>query len=274
MFDTTEGQFLLSTTRIQTKKNNTHGVATGFFFSYRYEQKDFRFLVTNSHVVKNKDEIKLNLLKRDNGNPILGSNVTLTLTDYEKLWFHHEQYDLAVSPSLTLLKEMIEKGVKLTVRTIPSTFIPDFSQAPLSTSIEDVYFIGYSDGLWDSINNLPIIRKGSVASLMGIPYGGQERFIIDATTIPGSSGSPVFVHNKSLYSGQNSLVIGGRLLFVGILDKTLRVRPNIGTEEVPIPLSKEDDSPYARINIGGVIKSTVLKDFTRKILIDHEEIPG
>lgn len=59
--------------------------------------------------------------------------------------------------------------------------------------MESVEFIGYPEGLYDSVNCLPIARRGMMATLGYIDYEGKPEFLIDATVLTGSSGSPVFM---------------------------------------------------------------------------------
>ena len=67
--------------------------------------------------------------------------------------------------------------------------------------IEDITMIGYPNGLWDEVNNLPIVRRGITATSANGKYQGKTEFLIDAACFPGSSGSPVFVYNNGSYGG-------------------------------------------------------------------------
>ena len=51
--------------------------------------------------------------------------------------------------------------------------------------------------------------------------------MIDAGVFPGSSGSPVFIYNQGSYPTKDGIAIGSRVLFVGVLTKTLQ-RKNDG----------------------------------------------
>ena len=53
--------------------------------------------------------------------------------------------------------------------------------------------IGYPDGIWDSVNNLPVIRKGITATHPHISWNGKTEFLTDIASFPGSSGSPYFL---------------------------------------------------------------------------------
>ncbi len=62
--------------------------------------------------------------------------------------------------------------------------------------------VGYPVGLWDSVNNMPILRRGSTATLLDWTYEGRQEFVIDAACFPGSSGSPVFKYTVGDYIQQ------------------------------------------------------------------------
>ena len=64
----------------------------------------------------------------------------------------------------------------------------------------DVIFVGYPRGYYDDVNNLPLIRKGSISSMPNVDFKGKGQIVIDAQIFPGSSGSPVFVSWDKEYS--------------------------------------------------------------------------
>lgn len=55
----------------------------------------------------------------------------------------------------------------------------------------DIVVVGYPNGLWDDVNNLPIFRKGILATSPSVMYKNTQEFLIDCAIYPGSSGSPV-----------------------------------------------------------------------------------
>ena len=76
------------------------------------------------------------------------------------------------------------------------TLLPeDFN---LLTSIEDVIMIGYPNGIIDTYNNKPVVRKGITATSLKLDYDGTPDFVIDISCFFGSSGSPVFLRKEGL----------------------------------------------------------------------------
>lgn len=78
--------------------------------------------------------------------------------------------------------------------------------------------IGYPIGLWDEVNNLPIVRRVLAATRPGVDYNGLPVFLVDAAIYPGSSGSPVVVLSEGMIVDGASLMLGAnRLMFLGIM---------------------------------------------------------
>lgn len=87
------------------------------------------------------------------------------------------------------------------------------------TAIEDVLMIGYPNGIWDSVNNMPIFRKGTTATNPLIDYNGKKEIMIDIAAFPGSSGSPVLIFNDSGYRDKRGNMFMGaqRVILLGVL---------------------------------------------------------
>ena len=125
-------------------------------------------------------------------------------------------------------------------------------------AIEDILMIGYPNGLWDSLNNLPILRRGSSATHPNIDYEGKKEFIIDIACFPGSSGSPVLIYNQLGGTSKNgSISIGTpRLCLLGILyaGHQFSVSGEIKVQNIP---TNQQLYPLTNIpmNLGLVIKA-------------------
>ena len=87
------------------------------------------------------------------------------------------------------------------------------------TALEEVLMIGYPNGIWDSTNNMPIVRRGVTATHPNLNYEGRLEFMIDAACFPGSSGSPVFLFNTGSWIDRRGNTIMGalRIKLLGIL---------------------------------------------------------
>ena len=83
--------------------------------------------------------------------------------------------------------------------------------------MEDIIMIGYPNGLEDSYNNKPIIRKGITSTHLKFDYNGKKEFLIDMAFFPESSGSPIFFCNESSYTQGNTTFFGSRCKLLGLL---------------------------------------------------------
>lgn len=70
------------------------------------------------------------------------------------------------------------------------------------SAIEDIIMIGYPDGIWDSINNQPIIRRGITATQPKNNFNGKQEFLIDAACSPRFKWFPGYD-----YFGQGAMLI-------------------------------------------------------------------
>ena len=111
----------------------------------------------------------------------------------------------------------------------------------------DVWFIGYPDNRFDVAHNLPILRKGYIASIPKVDFNNKRQFIIDAQVFPGSSGSPVFN------------IIDRNYKLIGVVSETM-----LKNEQLQIVPTNIGLGVNQIIGLGIVIKSTVVKE-----LVDH-----
>lgn len=183
------------------KGDKTIGSASGFFYALgEVSNAADYFFVTNRHVVENPDNrtpydaLRLTL-HTDRGNIRSNSELTLPLLrGGSRTWkcFDDAEIDIALIP---VQREKITKG---------GFFVRAFSAAALPPSDlqiglgEDVLVVGYPLGFYDTINNLPIFRRASVASVYPVPFRGKPFFLVDSRLHPGTSGSPVVLKPSSL----------------------------------------------------------------------------
>ena len=81
---------------------------------------------------------------------------------------------------------------------------------------EPVSIVGFPFGL-SSVGKFPIWKTGHIASDIDLNYNGDPKFLIDATTKPGMSGSPVFAKRIGMQKTSTGLNMGGdSTKFLGI----------------------------------------------------------
>lgn len=199
------------------------GTATGFFFR---EHSTPKYFITNRHVVVDEEDgfhpqyLELEL---HNSTSDYGSCHRIRLKLYHEgtpLWAQHDDYetntaDVVVIPldNTTLDADSMRKFNASKVNFIsPENFLPNDTEL---SSFSDVTVVGYPLGFHDYENNLPVYRKGSIASSYPVDFNGKPYFLIDANLHEGTSGSPVLnatgntlVNKKGTFHTSAAILLG------------------------------------------------------------------
>ncbi len=230
-------EWMFSTVRIiTTDALDREWVATGFIFGYPVEEgKYIPFLVTNRHVIENQMSKELHFIAEKDGEPDLENTLTLPVPILESHWYFHpnSKVDVAIMLFGRVISHVKEQDKSIFFRFVNGTLIPKKSDYEDIDAMEDIFFIGYPDGLYDKKNNTPIIRKGSTATHPNLDFDGEPKYLIDATVFGGSSGSPVFIVDNNIHWGKvTRKPQDSRILFVGIVAKNKRLPQIVQLESV------------------------------------------
>lgn len=79
--------------------------------------------------------------------------------------------------------------------------------------------VGYPEGLYDMVNNLPIGRGAFLASKYTIWFDGKPCFLVDSYLPKGMSGSPILTATASF---KGTLILGNYYYLAGILQGPLQ----------------------------------------------------
>ena len=201
-------------------------------------------------------------IRGEDGQPT-NKHIAFEVKDFARVWVHHPNpdVDLAVLPVGAMLKQAAAAGMLFSFSTVDAQLIPTGDELAELEAVEDIIMIGYPNGLWDSVNNSPIVRRGITATHPKLEYEGRSEFLIDAACFPGSSGSPVFLYNLGGWGHRDgSWQAGSRLKLLGVLCSGPQ-HTAIG-QVVTVPTA-ERLIATSRIpnNLGVVIKASRLHDF-------------
>ena len=270
-------QLYFTSVRVETEDaSDNKGIATSFIFGYKSGNKQYPFLVTNKHVISGAEKGRLTFIQARHGKPLLGTGYRLDIENFEKIWHGHPNanIDVAVTPLVSLVDHIKRAGANIYFRSIGSELVPSEDALKHVDAIEEIVFIGYPIGIWDTKNLLPVVRKGITASPIAIDFRGEPQFLVDASIFPGSSGSPVFLYNPGIYADKSGgTVVGTRLHFLGVIASVffqedvneIRIR-SIPTVNLPVAVSRQ------MIDLGVVFKASTIIEAIKVFLKEHAEL--
>lgn len=276
-FSQVSQQLLFSTVRIETEyRSGNQGCGTGFVFEYHTDERFYPFLVTNKHVIKDAVRGKIYFHRGNSGKPMLGKGIVFDVDGIENIWHGHpdENVDVTISFLMPMLDHLQTLGHEPFFSAISSDLIPTKEQLDVFEAIEEVVFVGYPNGIWDQENLLPILRRGTTATPIGIEFQNRGMFLIDASVFQGSSGSPVFLYTSGPYLDQGGIVVNAfrkRLFFLGIVAAGYLRQDRNKVEMLPEPVV---DVPgvvsQQMIDLGIVFKARSITEVAAIAVEDNE----
>ena len=175
--------------------------------------------------------------------------IKFSIKDFPELYYEHPDQDVdlaCINISIIDSKNAFYKHIYLEM-------FSTCDEAELLPGNE-VWFIGYPENRYDVIHNLPILRKGFIASIPHIDYNGKKHIVIDAQVFPGSSGSPVFTN------------IDGKYRLVGVISETM-----IKNQKLQEIAAISDSQVQQIIGLGLIQKSTLVKELIDNVISERTD---
>lgn len=266
-------QITYSTVRIECEYNDgTSGTGTGFFFRFLNDDSTGRYVpvvITNKHVINGSTKGRLIMTKANGNNePKDTDHFQVYFDNFEGFWRKHpsSDVDLCAMPIAPFLNEAENRGEKLFYISLDKSLIPTQKQLDEFSALEEILMVGYPNGIWDYVNNKPILRKGVTATHPKSDYCGKKEIMIDAACFPGSSGSPVFIFNEGGYRDKHGNMYMGssRVILLGALYAGPQHTAQGDIEIIDVPTSQRPIA-ISRIpnNLGLVIKAERILELER-----------
>ena len=274
-------QLLFSTVRIEANRNDgALSVATGFVVHHKdHEDHEYPFLVTNRHVIQDTSSGQFTLshaVSDVDYRPLLGKKTPAVLNEDRWTWIAHPSDDIDIAVlSLAPIFEFLSAGeTSYFIKSIATTLGPTGKDIEDFDAVEEVLFVGYPKGIYDTVNNLPIARRGITATPLSVDYEGRPIFLIDASVFPGSSGSPVFQYSPSARLDRKGQIGRRQVFWLGIVAEVY-CEEYYGVPELQERILVLDAKVKSRqmIDLGIVYKaSSVIEVIEHALLYERSEL--
>lgn len=250
---------------------NWTGSGTGFLYMLE-AHGEVPVLITNKHVLAGARLIGLTFhaATGDKEKPVpeQGPGRLIAISSDHAAIFEHPDpdVDLAAIPLMPIVEHVVRMGWHPYIKCLCAKQLPNNSIKEGLGSIEEIFMVGYPNGLSDTANNFPIVRRGITSTPFCSDYLGRKEFLADVPVYGGSSGSPIFVVNEGTWAAGTGLMEGTRFSLLGVLyaGHTQTVNGRIVAEPVPtnfVSVAKIE----SMINLGICIRSELIEDLAALI---------
>jgi hypothetical protein len=163
------------------------------------------YAVTNTHVIRD-DFTVIRVNTREGGHDVIEVP--------RDSWISHPLDDVSVCPIEPTLARHKLRYVR-TASFLSEGLVKNYDIGPG----DEVFMVGRFIGLQGTLTNLPIARFGAISMLpseeIENPIGNRTKhFLVEVRSIPGFSGSPVFVYDTVPHNSKRATTFGPTLLGV------------------------------------------------------------
>lgn len=223
--NTCEELSFATTQIIVLRKDRSMLRGTGFFVNVQAGGVTELILVTNRHVVE--DSLKTSMIVSLRNENFVSIGKTQTIDILGAKWIAHPDPNIDLCCyRATEFRTIVEKkdGVEWFITPFERNQIARREDLMEYAPTDEVYMVGYPDGLRDVKNNQPFFRRGIMAGIPYLDHNGDEVFVVDMPVYPGSSGSPVFGIRHGITAKDRRVVFmpqhDGHVKLLGVMSKT------------------------------------------------------
>ncbi len=238
---------------------NVH-YGTGFIYGFEDGDDATPVIVSNKHVLCGMEWLEFDFAEADDtGERIFGPATVLRLAAGDLPIIEHPDadVDLAVTPLIPMIQSLRQQGRKPHYLMVGRRHFapPDIQESLLASS--SILMVGFPNGLMDEKNNLPVVRRGHLATPYNADYDGKPNFVADIAAFGGSSGSPVFAffeHTMRDEKGNISLLSEPRAYLIGVLHSG-PIMTAQGIVPIPIPTAHLVSETKVMLHLGYCVKA-------------------
>ena len=120
----------------------------------------------------------------------------------------------------------------------------------------------------DEANNLPVVRRGSLATSYKVDYQGKTNFVVDIASFGGSSGSPIFAFFENLMPGDKgdiNLITTPQFYLIGVLHSGPVMTAQGDVIQMPVPTNSLASRTNVMIYLGYCVKAHRIEELIAAI---------
>ena len=255
-------QLLLSTVRLEVIKPSGTHVGTGVFAALEIAPGTFvHAILTNKHVLQRGTRITGRFRRRTDAAFILDEGVVVELSPSTCTFIEHPDPSVDLNAIVTpaLDTTTLSDGTRPGAIPISESLFDQVEANKLQIG-EEITMVGYPVGLFDQAHNLPISRRGHLATTYEVEFGGKPEFVVDIGAIKGSSGSPIFLLNVGSFLKDGALQAGIRIMWLGLLWGGQVLRGGSASPATPAPTAVDEleSADSVPLNLAHCIKTSAI----------------
>lgn len=256
-------KLLFCTIRIEAQ-TKAGGVSTGTGFFYNHSVNDkhsLPLIITNKHVIGDAHTGSFHVHLSDKSDPQAPSGIfkQFTVRSFNNHWIDHPEssVDLCAMPIQPLIHQVEQTGEKVFSTPLSTKELPNAALIEELSALDEIVMPGYPIGIWDMKNNMPIIRRGAIASHPNLDFCGKSEFLADIACFPGSSGSPVLLYNAGMHPVKaGGVQLGDRFALLGVNYARPRYLETGAVKIDPIPTELRGSAEiYTGTHLAYIIKA-------------------
>src|SRR5438067_2052344 len=138
-----------------TLKDGSAASGTGFYYQFSFnDNTSSTVIVTNKHVIEDAIVGEIVITAFDaQGKPNFQDITKVKLNNFESQWLMHPEnnIDLCILPIAGLMNEYAKTGKDACFAPFRKAEMPDFDNLEIYKPTENIYMVGYPNGLGDDI---------------------------------------------------------------------------------------------------------------------------
>ncbi len=210
---------------VKRDKNKFNWIGTGFlvFKKMNDNNEGFLFLVTNKHVIENKNDVVIRLVLKDG---TVSNEIIKVQDDKKKLYYQHSNEKIDIAVFILNGNKIVKNFDKIrcfNIDTNSYTSEEYIDNGGFEGS--DVFMLGFPLGLIEEYSITPICRKGCIARMNNFDICNNYSFILDIQNFPGNSGSPIISCPDSVSIGKTKKIT--KCALIGIVHSYIPYRENL-----------------------------------------------